>query len=208
MPKRLLPVLCLLLMASCARTPAPEAEPAAADVGAARLADLEQQVATLRRSDTISRDANRKLQEDLAAKDDELASLRADLAFYERFLGESGPRRGLSVHEFIVQTQDPPVWHFTAALSQTTTRDRENRGSLTVAVEGTQDGRMRTLDWSQLRQEPKAAALPYRLRYLQRLEGDLILPQGFKPVRVLVRLQPAGGKALEQSFPWAEAVRG
>ena len=38
-----------------------------------RIADLEQQVATLRRSDTISREANRKLQDDPAAKDDELA---------------------------------------------------------------------------------------------------------------------------------------
>ena len=33
------------------------------------------------------------------------------------------------------------------------------------------------------------------------------VPKGFKPLRVGVRLVPAGGAAVEQSFPWPEAVR-
>ena len=198
---------CACLLAACGGKPAAAPDPAAQAGQSARIAELEQQVATFARNDAISREANRKLQQDLAGKDEELASLRADLAFYERFLGQAAPR-GLAVHEFTVQGQDPQVWHFTAALSQTAQRDRESSGTLTVAVEGSQAGRLQTLDWRSLRQDPKAAPLAYRLRYLQRVEGDLILPQGFKPVRVQVRLQPAGGKPVEHSFPWAEAVRG
>src|SRR3546814_12474943 len=51
----------------------------------AQVEALEQQVATLKRSDQISRDANRDLQGTLAERDEEIAGLRADVAFYERF---------------------------------------------------------------------------------------------------------------------------
>src|SRR3546814_9186323 len=55
----------------------------------AQVEALEQQVATLKRSDQISRDANRDLQGTLAERDEEIAGLRADVAFYERFVGRS-----------------------------------------------------------------------------------------------------------------------
>lgn len=38
------------------------------------------------------------------------------------------------------------------------------------------------------------------------VEGDLLLPPGLQPLRVVVRLQPQGGAAVEQSFTWAEAT--
>ena len=61
-----------------------------------RIEELEQQVATLTRSDQISRQANADLQGTLAERDEEIASLRADIAFYERFVGATAQRHGLS----------------------------------------------------------------------------------------------------------------
>src|SRR5690606_23774844 len=55
------------------------------EAGQARVEALEQQVATLTRSDQISREANRDLQGTLAERDEEISALRADVAFYERF---------------------------------------------------------------------------------------------------------------------------
>src|SRR3546814_8764360 len=72
----------------------------------AQVEALEQQVATLKRSDQISRDANRDLQGTLAERDEEIAGLRADVAFYERFVGATGQRRGLTVHQLHLQPQD------------------------------------------------------------------------------------------------------
>ena len=48
----------------------------------ARIDVLEQESATLKRSDQISRQANADLQGTLAERDEEIASLRADIAFY------------------------------------------------------------------------------------------------------------------------------
>jgi hypothetical protein len=180
--------------------------PADARAQAARIAELEQQVATLSRSDQISREANRDLQSTLADRDEEIASLRADVAFYERFVGATGQRHGLAVHDLKLQAQDAQVWKFTATLTQNLNRGAVNSGRLTLSVEGSVDGRMRKADWATLRQQADAAGLAYSFKYFQQVEGDMLLPPGMKPVRVVVRLQPTNGAAVEQSFTWADAT--
>ena len=173
---------------------------------ASRVEALEQEVATLTRSDQISRDANRDLQATLSERDEEIAGLRADVAFYERFVGATAQRRGLSVHELTLQPQDEQAWHFTATLTQNLNRGAVNAGRLLVSVEGTEAGKLRRLAWSDLRQQPNAPGVPYSFKYFQQVEGDLLLPPGFKPVRVIARVVPQGGAAVEQSFPWAQAA--
>ena len=183
-----------------------EATPAQARAQQRRIESLEQQVATLSRSDQISRDANRDLQATLSERDEEIAGLRADVAFYERFVGATAQRRGLSVHELTLQPQDEQAWHFTATLTQNLNRGAVNAGRLLVSVEGTEAGKLRRLAWSDLRQQPNAPGVPYSFKYFQQVEGDLLLPPGFKPVRVIARVVPQGGAAVEQSFPWAQAA--
>ncbi len=171
-----------------------------------RVEQLEQRVATLSRSDQISRDANRDLQTAIAERDEEIAGLRADVAFYERFVGATGQRRGLTVHELRLQPQTEQAWHFTATLTQNLNRGAVNAGRLLVSVEGTRAGKLQRLAWSDLRQQANAPGLPYSFKYFQQVEGDLVLPADFQPVRVTARLVPQNGAAVEQSFTWAAAA--
>jgi hypothetical protein len=174
---------------------------------AARIDALEQQVATLTRSDQISRQANVDLQGTLAERDEEIASLRSDIAFYERFVGATGQRRGLSVHELKLAPQrDPQVWHFVATLTQNLNRGAVNRGRLTLLVEASDGTRMQRLDWGALRQQAGAPGVEYSFKYFQQVEGDIVLPAGVRPVRVTARLQPATGAPVEQGFPWSEVT--
>jgi len=172
----------------------------------ARIDALEQRAATLARSDQISRDANRDLQGTLAERDEEIAGLRADVAFYERFVGSTSQRRGLNVHALHLQRQAGQAWHFTATLTQNLNRGAVNQGRLTLAVEGSRAGHLQRLEWPQLRQQPDAPGIEYSFKYFQQAEGDILLPPGLAPVRVIVRLQPQGSAAVEQSFTWADAI--
>ncbi len=171
-----------------------------------RIERLEQQVATLSRSDQITRDANRDLQTTLAERDEEIAGLRADVAFYERFVGATGQRRGLTVHELKLQPQTAQAWHFTATLTQNLNRGAINAGRLRVSVEGTRGGKLQRLSWADLRQEPNAPGVPYSFKYFQEIQGDLVLPPDFQPVRVIAHLIPQNGAQSEQSFTWAAAT--
>jgi len=171
-----------------------------------KIDQLEQRSATLARSDQISRNANGDLQGTLAERDEEIAGLRADVAFYERFVGATAQRRGLAVHELQLQPQSDLGWHFIATLTQNLNRGAVNAGQLQVAVEGTHAGKLQKLAWTDLRQQPNAPGVPYSFKYFEQVEGDFVLPAGFKPLRVSVRLAPQGGATLEQSFSWAEAL--
>ena len=172
-----------------------------------QLDQLEQHVATLTRSDQISREANRDLQGTLAERDEEIAGLRADVAFYERFVGATGQRRGLAVHELHLQPQSGQAWHFTTTLTQNLNRGAVSSGRVTLSVEGTRDGKLQKLAWADLRQQPDAPGIAYSFKYFQEVAGDLLLPAGFQPLRVIVRLEPQGGSAVDQSFTWADATR-
>ncbi len=174
----------------------------------ARSDKLSQEVSTLRRSDQISREANRDLERALAERDEEIAGLRADIAFYERFVGATGQRRGLSVHDLEMQLQSGDAWHFVATLTQNLNRGAVNTGRVTLSIEGTRNDRLEKLSWSSLRKQTNAPGAGYSFKYFQQVEGEVMLPKDFKPLRVTVRLVPAGGSAVEQSFPWPETVRG
>ena len=170
--------------------------------------ELEQRTATLARSDQISRDANRDLQSTLAERDEEISGLRADVAFYERFVGATAQRRGLAVHELQLVPQSDQGWHFIATLIQNLNRGAVNAGRLQVAVDGTHDGKLQRLAWADLRQQANAPGVDYSFKYFQQVEGDFVLPAGFKPSRIAVRLAPQSGAPVERSFSWNDSLAG
>ncbi|MGY0504874.1 DUF6776 family protein [Luteimonas sp. e5] len=170
-------------------------------------AALQQEIANLRQSDRISRQAMLELQDSLAERDEQIIALRADLDFYERFVSPQVQRRGLSVHDAVVAPEAANVWRFELTLTQAREQAGGSSGTLELAVEGSRDGQLVQLDWAELRQQAEAPGIDYSLRYLQRVEGQFALPEGFVPTRLLVRLKPARGNALEHAFNWKDIVR-
>jgi hypothetical protein len=174
----------------------------------ALVKQLRQNVATLRRSDQISRSANTELQASLAEREEEVSGLRADVAFYERLVGATGQRRGLSVHEALFTPEEGGTWRYTVTLTQNLNRGAISKGEARVSVEGVSEGRLRSLRWEDLLQKPGAPGQPFSFRYFQQLEGSVMLPEGFTPQRVRVQLR-SDGSTVDQAFSWkAEAPRG
>lgn len=181
------------------------------DLANRRIADnealvrqLRQNVATLRRSDQISRSANTELQASLAEREEEVSGLRADVAFYERLVGATGQRRGLSVHEAVFAPEEGGTWRYTVTLTQNLNRGAISKGEARVSVEGVSQGRLRSLGWEELVQKPGAPGQPFSFRYFQQLEGSVMLPEGFTPQRVRVQLR-SDGSTVDQAFPWQVA---
>lgn len=171
----------------------------------AELASAKQQVVTLSRSEQISRAANVEVQETLAERDEEIAALRADVAFYERLVGATGQRRGLAVHAAEFQPEAGGSWRYTLTLTQNLNRGAISAGRLRFAVEGVANGVLKTIDWDTLRQADKAPGQAYSFRYFQKLDGSIVLPAGFTPQRVRVTLEGSGGP-IEATVPWQGGV--
>lgn len=177
------------------------AQAAQIEADAAALRELRQEVATLRRSDQISRAANIELQSSLAEREEEVSGLRADIDFYERLVGATGQRRGLSVHDAVFAPENGGSWRYTITLTQNLNRGAISKGELRMTLEGVVGGRMRKLSWTELRQAADGVGQPFSFRYFQQLEGSVVLPAGFTPQRVRVQLR-ADGATVDQDFPW------
>jgi hypothetical protein len=188
------------------RTAAPAKAAGRVAPSSQQVAQLQQQLATLQMSDRISRQANRELQQTLSEREEEIAGLRADVAFYERLVGATGQRKGLNVHEIQMRRDNDGSWRYTATLTQNINRGAVSKGDLTLSVEGTRDGKLARLDWGQLLQNPQAPPQHFEFRYFQRLEGSVLLPQGFVPGRVIARLRAEDGGNAEQAFAWDVAT--
>jgi len=165
------------------------------------LKQAKQQLATLRRSEQISRNANTELQSTLSDRDEEIEGLRADVAFYERLVGATAQRRGLNVHEIQFEPEVGGTWHFTATVTQNLNRGAISQGNLKFSVEGISQGRLKTVPWENLVQRSDIGGKAYSFRYFQELEGSVLLPSGFTPQRVKVSLRGNSGQA-DQVFPW------
>lgn len=167
---------------------------------------LEARIAMLARSEQVAKAALADLQGSLREREEEIEGLRADLAFYGRLLG--GKREGLAVHALRLQpVAGSQAWNFIATLTQNFKRGEEISGKLSLGIEGIRDGRLETLDWPTLAQNANAPGIAYSFKYFEQVRGTMVLPDGFTPNRIVVRAEGDGARS-EQSFAWADAIKG
>lgn len=166
-----------------------------------QIEELKRREVNLALSDRISRAANNEVQASLAERDEQIAALRADVAFYERLVGATGQRKGLSVHTVEFTPVPGGTWSYTVVLTQNLNRGAISQGQLRFQVEGVLAGKLTTIDWNELHQQPQEPGQNYSFRYFQQLAGSVILPANFTPQRVKITLTGAG-VAVNQVFDW------
>jgi hypothetical protein len=173
-------------------------------VASAELTGLRQREANLARSDQVSREANAALQGTLAESEARIATLRQELAFYERLAGGAATG-GLRVHTAEFTREAAGTWRYRLVLSQGKRRSGKTAGALRFAIDGVRDGRMASLDWNALHHAAEAPAQAFAFRYFQSLTGSVMLPEGFVPQRVRVQLR-GEQESKEQTLAWNDVA--
>lgn len=178
-----------------------------AKAAAAELEDLRQQVVNLKRSEQMARIAGDSLRHTLADREEEISALRADLAFYSRLVG-SGGQDGLVLHSVhVAPIAGSRAWNVGLILTQSANRGEENHGSVTLAVEGVENGAVVLLKGKDLGDPEHAGVVPYEFKYFQRLHATVMLPEGFIANRLRVTIQPDGGGSIQHNVTWADALK-
>jgi len=155
-----------------------------------------------READVVRR-ANALLRESERQRQDEIASLRADLAFYRRLGGANGSQAALAVHHMELQaTHSPRVNLLVFTLTQNLRWASSIAGRIQLSVDGIQDGVAKHLDSKQLLAE-SAEPLTFQFKYFQQFERLITLPEGFVANRLTIRLRSGSlGSAVEQTMQW------
>jgi hypothetical protein len=95
------------------------------------------------------------------------------------------------------------LYRFRFTVSNVQKNSGVTQGRIWVTLEGNQDGKVSTLPLEAVTAE-KVASLKMRFRYFQKVDGQIQLPQGFKPSAVSVEVRPVskGQKPVKQRFDW------
>ena len=161
-----------------------------------RAAVAEREAGVMRQANNILRASERERQ-------DEIAGLRADLAFYRRLGGANGSQAPLAVHYLEVQaTQSPRVYRIIFTLTQNLRWAAVISGSIQLGVDGINNGVAQHLTEEQLLAET-AGPLRFKFKYFQQFERLITLPEGFEASQLTVRLSSESLRTpIEQSVDW------
>lgn len=168
------------------------------DIERTRATNAEHEADVVRRANALLRKSERQRQ-------DEVAGLKADLAFYRRLGGASGSQAALAVHHMELQTtRSPRVYLLVFTLTQNLRWASSIAGAIQLGVEGIQDGVARHLDDKQLLAET-ASPLKFQFKYFQQFERLITLPEGFAADRLTIRLRSGSlSPAIEQTMQWQD----
>ncbi len=164
--------------------------------------DLEQ---TMR----IESQAYGQVRKDLMGLQDELLELKEELEFYRGIVSPNDANRGLQIQRFTVtKGSGERSWHYKLVLTRVLKNRGTARGTVEILVEGvsSESGITKQLTLSGI-SVPRLRQLRYNFKYFQNIEGEIELPVGFVPSRVILILKP-GGKGnntrLKKIFDWPQ----
>lgn len=168
--------------------------------------ELRRKIALLETGSKIDKEAYRQVEQRLTDLQNEILAQREDLAFYRGIVADQ--QAGLRVQDLeLVAGDDELSFSLRLVLAQAMRTSRRISGSVELLVEGMRAGEPQTLGLSELgvAAEQKKSMAGFSFRYFQNLEADLVLPEGFAPERVIVKLKPkgSGAKPVEKTFDWA-----
>lgn len=173
-------------------------------------AALTRQLASLQRGALIEREAAGDVSATLHQMESELLLLREELSFYKSIVSPSAMEPGLHVQSFeLEQGEDAGEYLYKLVLTQVRGNSRVARGEVDIEVTGLLEGRLERLRLGRLTGRAEDV-LEFSFKYFQSVEGVIVLPAGFEPSRVAVRVKPKTKRleAVEREYEWDSALVG
>ncbi len=166
--------------------------------------ELEKAVIDARVAASVDQATADELRRNLAEIHEEQAELSEEVTFYRSLMAPTSLERGLQISEFALLALDGAgQFRYELLLTQVEARRSVVSGSVTVDVVGERDGEQVVLPLTEMEPETDYP-LKYRFRYFQDFSGELQLPAGFEPLRIVVTVTRKGSREanLQRTFDW------
>lgn len=165
---------------------------------------LRAELAELKTGQVSGRQEREELARSLSDLQGQLARQNQDLAFYRGIVSAAGSANRVSIHRVVISAGEG-AGHFkvSVVLAQTARPEKDVAGTVTLSLEGMEQGRPAVYPLTRLSAD-KSAQLKFSFRYFQDLEQPIALPAGFTPASLTVEVRTAGRgePAVNQKFEW------
>lgn len=167
------------------------------------LGKLRSDLAYAQQAQTIDGDACNSVKAMLGKLETESASLREQLAFYRSIASPNEAKAGVRIQELRVRRKDQS-WHYDLVLIQSVRQESRIAGVVDVRIDGQLAGRPQSYNLSNLL-TAGARNLVFSFKYFEEFSGEFQLPQGFKPLKAVVTLDPANDRPnIVNEYEWAK----
>jgi len=176
------------------------------DMEKQRTRDLRAQLAVLERASQVDRQAYDTVEESLKQAQDEMLELKQEVAFYRGIVSPTEAASGLNIPSLkLTSIGEGRAYRFKLVLTQLKSNVRLIKGYARLEFEGVKDGAQMHLSLKEV-SGGVLDRLKLRFKYFQNNEGEIVLPEGFVPSRVLVEVVPSGKDAtrLKKTFDWSD----
>lgn len=165
---------------------------------------LRARIAVLERAGQIDRESHIKVRDQVKELQDENLELKQELAFYRGIVSPDDRKAGLKIQSFqLSRGQALGEFRYKLILTQVLKNDKVAQGNVALAIGGMLNGRPEQLPLSRLAQDGDGK-LHFKFKFFQNFEGDIQLPEGFRPESVHLVVTPSGKglDKLEQRLDW------
>ena len=169
---------------------------------------LGERIIMLERTTQIDSQAAAEFHEEMKGLQDEIYTLKGELEFYQAIMASTSSTQGLSIQGMqIDELQIENNYHFKLILTHVAKSDKVAEGTVEISLEGLQSGVAKVLNITDLVSN-RTMDLSFNFKNFKRIEGNMIIPEGFTPHRVIVRLQPKDTKLskIKRVFDWSEML--
>jgi len=169
------------------------------------------ELALARRSAEIDGGAAKELLITLSDREKEMRVLREELNFLKSMVSSKESMPGLNIRDFVLrELSKSGRYAFKLVLLQVENDDQAHviKGSVKIRVQGRLKGKSKTLAWDG-GAAPRVSELQFKFQFFQRLEGELLFPEGFEPENILVKAEPSGKSQspFQKIYSWSSVYQ-
>jgi len=169
--------------------------------------ELRGQTAILVQAAEIDRQAYDEVDATLRGLQTEILDLKQEVDFYRGIVSPKGGQ-GLRIQEFsMTRNGETQSYRYKLVLSQFVKNQRLIKGLVRMTIYGMQGEGQKALVLKDVSQ-PGRNSIGFRFKFFQELEGNIVLPEDFEPLRVEVQAAPETKrlKNIKKMFSWPELL--
>ena len=170
---------------------------------------LTESLLMMERAAELDRKTALLLQQEVQSLQDEIYHLKGELNFYNGIMDATRVSTGLNIQGIHIDSLPKErSYRIKLVLTHVAKVGKGTKlatGTINISIEGIRNGVTSHLNLQDVSLDD-APELSFNFRNFKRFESDLEFPEGFTPRRVLVQLQPNGGKQsiIKRVFDWPE----
>lgn len=169
------------------------------------ILELKEEIALQETHREIEREAYREVETNLVQLQQKIQEQRNAIEFYRGIMAPEDSARGLRVQGVkLSRGAEEREYVVRLVLVQAIQHDRTVKGDVDLSLEGDENGVAKTYSLSELLPADEDSSWPFQFRYFQTFDRSLVLPDGFTPERlnVKIRSRTKSVDSVEQTFAW------